>query len=187
MKVRGKDRRAKSLVYSGLQALDFTVVNLGASFVNTTIYGGFPLGFDVKVGRIMVVLNGTAAGTCSFNIVYGTAAEGATMVDDTSDYGAPGYAGWTYNNTSGTKMFAADQVLTMTAGLVQQFTPAFPEGIWQQGGQLTLRLVTNGSATASENVTVIMYGVPVDTKPTVPMASSTAAGAPHTFNWATDI
>lgn len=176
MKVRGKDRRSKELVYGGLQALDFSTFNLAASVANTAIQARFPLVSNWKIGQVAVVLGGTAAGTCSFNIVAGEAAEGSTMVDDTSDFGAPGFAGFTVNSANGTKMFASDQALTMTAGLVQIFTPAYPDGIWGSN-ELTVRIVTNGSATSSENLTVVMYGCPADISPTKPMAGASA------FSW----
>ena len=184
MKTRAKSRAPKELRYSAAQSLDFTAITLGASILSSVVQARFPLGLDYKIFRATVVLGGTAAGTCSFNIVAGEGAEGSTMVDDTSDFGAPGYAGWTFNSASGTKMFAADQVVTMTVGSVQSFTPAFPDGIWQQGTELTLRLVTNASATTGENLTVVLYGFPVDTKPTKPMASTTT---PAAFNFATDV
>ncbi|MDE2100961.1 MAG: hypothetical protein KGL39_27190, partial [Patescibacteria group bacterium] len=128
MKASGKDRRSKEVVYGALQALDFATFNLAANVANTSIQARFPLLSNWQIGQVAVVLGGTAAGTCSFNIVAGESAEGSTMVDDTSDFGPT--AKWTINNTGGTLMFATDQAITMTAGLVQAFTPAFPNGIW---------------------------------------------------------
>jgi hypothetical protein len=186
MIIRGKDRRSKEIVYSGLQCIyDYSPTPLAASIANTVVQQRFPLGFDCKVGRVTVVLGGTAAGTCSFNIVVGEGAETGATVNDTSDYDKGG--SWTYNTTSGTPLFAADQVLTMTVGLVQTFTPAMPDAIFQQGTELTLRLATNGSATASENVTVLLWGIPVDTHPQRPMSGATSGTAPAPWSWANNI
>ncbi|MDE2098157.1 MAG: hypothetical protein KGL39_12960 [Patescibacteria group bacterium] len=176
MKVVGKDRRTKSLVYGGLTSLDFSTFNLGPSVLSTAIQARMPLCSTWQIGQVSVVLGGTAAGTCSFNIVAGEGAEGSTMVDDTSDSSATAPS-WTINSASGTKMFASDQVLTMTAGLVQTFTPAFPNGLWGSC-ELTVRIVTNISATTSENLTVILWGRSVDIHPTAGMNTAT------NFSWA---
>lgn len=182
MRIRGKDRRSREIVYGALQCLyDYPVIPLAASIANTTVQARFPLGTDCKVGRVTLVLGGTAAGTCSFNIVVGEGAETGATVNDTSDYDYGGF--WTYNTTSGTPLFTSDQAITMTTGLVQTFTPAMPDAIFQQGTELTLRFVTNASATASENVLVLLWGCPVDTHPTRPMSQN----PPSTFSWASNI
>ena len=177
MKAIAKDRRTKSVVYGALTPLDFSTFNLAASIASTAIQARFPLASNWQIGQVSVVLGGTAAGTCSFNIVAGEGAEGSTMVDDTSDFSSTTPGVWTINSASGTTMFASDQALTMTAGLVQTFTPAFPNGIWGSC-ELTVRIVTNSSATASENLTVVLWGRPVDIHPTAPM--NTAVN----FSWA---
>jgi hypothetical protein len=176
MKVTGKDRRTKSLVYGALVPLDFQTFPLGPSIANTAIQARLPLASAWQIGQVAVVLGGTAAGTCSFNIVAGEGPESSGMYDDTSDFTSLNPGLWSINRASGTTMFNTDQPITMTVGLVQTFTPTFPNGIWGSC-ELTVRVVTNASATASENLTVVMYGRPVDIHPTAGMNTATP------FSW----
>lgn len=178
MKTRGKNRNPKEVLYGALNELDFDTITVGASQANTAVQARFPLGLDFKCLRVAVVPGSGIANLTSFNIVVGEAAEGSTSPDDTSDFGGSG--AWTFA-ASGNKMFSSDQAVTNTAGLVQTFTPANPEAVYQQGTELTLRIVS--AAGGAGTLKVVMYGRFVDTKPTKPMANST----PATFNPATDL
>lgn len=180
MKTRGKDRNPKEVVYGALTELDFDTITVGASQASTTVQARFPLGLDFKCLRVAVVPGAGIANLTSFNIVVGEAAEGALSADDVSDYGDKG-GQYVFNSTSGTKMFNADKAVTNTAGLTQTFTPDVPEAIYQQGTEMTLRIVS--AAGGAGTLKVVMYGRFIDTKPTRPMS----AANPAAFNPATDL
>lgn len=178
MKTRGKDRNPKEVVYGALTPLAFDVISVGASQSNGTVQARFPLGLDFKVLRATVVPGGAIAGLTSFNVAVGSVAEGAVAPDDTSDFSGSAPGVFT-KAAAGATMFSADQAVTNTADLVQTFTPTNPEAIFAQGSELTLRIVSTASGAGT--LKVVLWGKPLDTQPTKPMAAA------HAFNPATDL
>lgn len=177
MKTRGKNRNPKEVEYGNLVALPFDVVTVAASQANGTVQARLPLGLDFKCLRVTVVPGTGITGLTSFNVVVGSAAEGAVAPDDTSDFGSGG--SWT-KAAAGNKMFNADQAVTNTADLVQTFTPTHPEAVFAQGTELTLRYVSGAGGAGP--LKVVLWGKFVDTQPTKPMAN-----AAQGFNPATDL
>lgn len=181
MKTRGKNRNQKEVVYGALVPVATFTATVGVSQTNAAVQARFPLALDTKVLRVMVV-GGAGINVTSFNIVQGAAAEAGVGPDDTSDFGgnAAGGGVWT-KAANGAQVFTADQAITNTADLVQQFNPTNPETVYPQGSELTLRLVSGAAGAGA--LTVVCYGKHVDTQPTKPMAAAT----PHAFNSATDL
>lgn len=157
--IRAKDRNKSAIGYGNLMHLGFSTVTLAASQANTTVQARIPLITSVKILGVAVVPSGAVAGTCSFNVVSGIAAENGLPVSDQQLIGIFPSA----TATNGNQLFAADQAITMTADSVQRFYPTVFDSIWPGGSELTLRLVTNGSAAG--NLQVHLLVVPVDNTP----------------------
>lgn len=179
MKSRGKERHPKEVVYGALLPMPFDVITVTANQTTAALQARFPLGFDAKIYRVLVVAGG-AINVTSFNICVGSAVEGALVSDDVSDFGN-NPPSWTFNTTSGLKLFTADQNITNTADLVQTFNCSTPEAVFQQGTELSLRIVSGAGGAGT--LKVVMYGKFIDTKMTKPMANAT----PAALNLATDL
>lgn len=172
--------------FNGLVPLQFPLLTLAASQANSVVQGILVLPTAVKIYRVVSAFDGsTVAGTCSVNVVAGSAAEiansGATqytampipdtqvalqpVAPNTVAY-PPAYA------SAGQRLFLNDQALTMTAytatvltpndsAVSGAYAPTTPgntwDAIWGPGGQiLTLRTVTNGSASGKISVKLLV-------------------------------
>jgi len=167
--IQAKRRRAQSLGYNSWIVLPFDTAALSASEVATTVVSRIPLLLNVKIIGVSVVVSGTVAGTASLNINLGTTTPNP-IVTGTPDQTQVGVAPANVA-AAGSSVFAANQAITMTADAVTNLYTANSgtnlfDVIWPAGGELTLRLVTNGSATG--NLKVLVWAVPVDINPGTP-------------------
>lgn len=169
-----KAHNLRSLQYDALQFVPFDLVTLGASMANTAVQARLPLPANCKVMAVAAVLGGSPAGTCSFNIVVGSAAEGSLPTLDNLDNPQ---AGPTPIAASGAVLFAADQALTMSADAVQMFYPPNFDAVLGAGTELTVRCATNASGAGTLKVMVALK--PYDIKAYSPKIT--------TFSPATDL
>jgi hypothetical protein len=184
-----KQNMPKQVGIGGLVRIMFPIVTLSTSQTSATVQSSTALDTAFKIYRVTALLTATVAGTCSINIVAGTAAEaGTTPTPDAVDYAIAGTFGPPAYPTAGQQVFLTDQALTMTSGVATVLTPPTApvsgspgngwDCIWGPSGLvLTLRTVT--SSGASGTLAVSMLGKFYDPKPYNPNANP--------FNPATDL
>lgn len=161
---RAKSHEAAGVRYDALTALAFPAVTLAINQTNATVQARIPLPTDFKIFRVTALPSGTVAGTCSVNVVLGTGAEGSQGTPDNIET-----TGSYTKAAAGNILLSADSAVTMTADTVTQINVDNPhfDVIWPTGGELTLRTVTNG--TASGTLQVVLLGKFYDTLPTKPI------------------
>lgn len=192
---RAKDHGSMQTAFpfDSLETLQFSPISLTANQANSVVQERIFLPTAVKIYRVIAGFGSApgVAGTCSINIVAGTAAETGTLPTPDTDYAGqpaypPAYA------SAGQSLFLADQVLTMTADTATVLTPnaaagsGYPantpgkawDALWGPGGaEITLRTVTNGAAAGRLYVALLVkYYDPTYNKPVL-----------TGFNAATDI
>jgi hypothetical protein len=201
----GKDHGSSKAIALGseLQSLVFdTAVTLAGAQANSVVASQLVLIAPIKIYRVVALITGAPAGTCSINVVMGTAAEsGFTPMPDSDIIGAnpthpPPYA------ANGEQLFKVDRAITMTAAYATTvLTPGGPnvanpapgytatsqpgrvyDCIWGPAGSvLTLRCTANSSAAGTLRVRLgVKY---VDTIPQQPGNIANHGS----FNPATDI
>jgi len=162
--ISAKQRHPDSLGYNNLTQISFPAVTLATGQTNATVQARKPLGLNYKIIAVAVTVSGSVAGTCSINVVSGTAAENGVPITDQTPVGIvpSGTA------VAGNQLFATDQPITMTADTVTLLYPANDlwDAIWPSGSELTLRTVTNGSAAGLLQVDLVV--TPFDNHPTQP-------------------
>jgi len=177
-----RDHDINSVGFDKLIQIDFPVITLAATQVSGTIQARRAIATCYKIYRVIAALSGSVAGTASINIAMGTAALTGTLpIPDTGYAGQP-TSGNTPDNayppayaTNGQQLFYAARAITMTAdaptvitpndaaptsgsGAYAIGTPGFAyDSLWGPGGSLlTVRLVTNGSAAGTLNVSLLV-------------------------------
>lgn len=172
--IRNKDDDPDAIRYNTLETLQFPAVTLAASQANTVIQALIPIGLNYKIQAVTAVLIGTVAGGVSLNIVSGVGAEAGIGTPDNRLLGVVPPA----VTSNGQQLFAADQAMTMTANLVQNFYPATPN--WDvifAAGLITLRAATAAATTGTLYVSLsacpvnIHYTLPDQAHPYAPSAA----------------
>jgi hypothetical protein len=118
-------------VFGPLIELDFDPITLAASQANTAVQSQLAVPANCKILRISAILTGSA-GTCSINVVAGTAAEGGVGSKETLA-------------VAGTQLFSSDEALTIADNSPQYYQASVLDVIWPETLPLTVRTVTNGS------------------------------------------
>src|ERR1700687_656367 len=184
-KTTNKAHRDGCIVYDALSVLSFPGYTPGGSVANSVIAARLPLMVAMKFYAVVI---SCASGTTvtAFNVIRDTAADASPTNpigtnDNSATYTLTGnvLTGGGYPPTvaaTGTAFFAADQAVTIVAGVPQSFFFPNYDVIWPQNALLTLRLVASGAAGL---VQVNLLGKPYDIQPQRP-SGETAGFAPST-------
>lgn len=149
MAIQGKNHSPAVVDFDGLSFLEFDPVTVTINQVSTTVQDSQPLPCQCKVIAAVAMYKSGAAGTCSINVVAGTAAEGGVGTKDTLA-------------VSGTQMFSSDQAMTITNNTPQVFLPAVWDTLYPTNLPLTLRIVSNGSGAGVLKVRLFLK--PIDSQ-----------------------
>lgn len=149
MAIQGKEHGPGSVRFDIMNFLEFDPVTVTINQTSGTIQDSQPLPCQVKVIGLAAMYKSAAAGTCSINVVAGTAAEGGVGTKDTLA-------------VSGTQMFSSDQAMTITNNTPQLFIPTVWDTIYPANLPLTLRIVSNGSGAGVLKVRLFLK--PVDSQ-----------------------
>lgn len=164
MATYGKKHQPESLTFDAFDSLAFPSVTLAASQANTTVQAAIPIPTNFKIFYIVALLTGSLAGTCSINVVAGTAGEAGVGTKDTA-------------LTNGQQVLSLDTALTMTANQTQRIQASVPDSYFSNATAnasiATLRTVTNGSAAGT--LLVWLLGKYEDPNPTKPLYNSSGA------------
>lgn len=169
MATKGKDRSDQSIRYNALSAASFNTISPGINTATTTLQGALSFPYAIKVYAVTISYLAAVANS-SYNIVLGTAAEGALIVTDSTSDGGTGY---TTNSVSGTKMFA-DIVIPASATAAQKTSFPVQDAIIAANTVLSLRVVNDGTGTLT-TATVTLHYVPFDVNVSKPTTAAFTA------------